>query len=281
MDSFESSNATQQALCLRCKQLSIMPAFLAEDEAVPANGKPIISLGKRSQRNNCDMCRFFLDLSPNYMRDYKQHVRLFDHIRHSSLDPNLPALMGLPRTRFLSVLRENSALQYDYSVKDEITQSGVIVYLPTNLPTPSPSPVHSINATTVDFGLLNSLIKHCQRSHSLCTQVEVRCSLPYIYLINCVEARVVREHPNQNYLALSYVWGQPNSQASSQITTEDKWPDDSFSFSEAPLTVQDAIRVVRNLGSNYLWVDRYCINQNGGLEKKIMIQNMDQIYEKC
>ncbi|PVH88634.1 HET-domain-containing protein [Cadophora sp. DSE1049] len=279
MDSFESSNAIQQSLCLRCKQLDIMPMFLAEDEAVPATGKAIISLGKQSQRVNCDMCRFFLELSPNYMRNHKQHVRLFDHIRQSSLDPNLLALMDLRRTRFLSVLRENATLQYDYSIKDEIVQSGVIVYLPTDLP--APSPVHSINAATVDFGLLSSLIEHCQSSHSLCTQVEVRCSLPYIYLINCAEERVVREHPNQKYLALSYVWGQPNSQESSQNVVEETWPEDSFSFSEAPLTIQDAIRVVRNLGRNYLWVDRYCINQNGGLEKKTMLQNMDQIYENA
>lgn len=281
MDSFVSSNTIQQALCLRCKQLDIIPAFLAEDEAVPATGKSIISLCKRSERPSCEMCRFFLDLSPSYIRNHKQHVRLFDHIRHSSLSPKLSALIDLPRTRFLSVLRENSRLQYDYEIKDEIIQSGIIVYLPTDVSAISPSPVHLINAATVDFGLLNSLIKHCQSSHSLCTQVESRCSLPYIYLINCVEERVVREHPNQNYLALSYVWGEPNSQATSQFTIEEKSPEGPFSFSEAPLTVQDAIRVVRNLGRNYLWVDRYCINQTGGREKMIMLQNMDHIYENA
>jgi len=148
-----------QALCPRCKELDIIPTFLTEEKAVSAPRELVLSLGKRSWRAKCDMCRFFLDLSPNYKRDYKQHVRLFDHIEPSSLDPNLPALMDLPRTRFLSILRENSRLRYDYGVKDEITQSGVVVYLPQDLP--SPSLVHSINTATADFGLLNSLLKHC------------------------------------------------------------------------------------------------------------------------
>jgi len=281
MESFESSNAIQQALCLRCKQLDIMPAFLALDEAVPAAGKPILSLGKLSQRINCDMCRFFLDFSPNYDKNYKLHVRLFDHVRQSISNPNFLALMNLPRTRFLSVLRENSTLHYDYAVKDEITQSGLIIHVPNDLPVLSPPSVRTVNTTSVDFKLLSSLINHCQNSHSQCNQVDDRCSLPYIYLIDCVEERVVREHPNQNYLALSYVWGQPSSQATFRIAYEDKWPEDSFSLSTAPLTVQDAVRVVRNLGMKYLWVDKYCINQKEGPEKQMMLRSMDYIYENA
>ena len=157
--------------------------------------------------------------------------------------------MNLPRTRFLSVLRENSTLHYDYAVKDEIVQSGLIVYVPSDLPAPSPSSVRTVNPTTVDFKLLSSLIDHCQKSHFQCNKVDDQYRLPYIYLIDCIEERVVREHPNQNYLALSYVWGQPSSQAPSQIAYEDKWPGDSFSLSTAPLTtVQDAVRIVRDLG---------------------------------
>lgn len=117
----------------------------------------------------------------------------------------------------------------------------------------------------------------CQGSHTLCTQVEDRYSLLYIYLINC-EERVVRENLSQNYLALSYVRGS-SSQANAQLTFEEKLPEGSFSFNEAPLTVQDAIRVVRNLGREYLWVDKYCINQNDNAEKQMMLRNMDQIYE--
>ena len=56
-------------------------------------------------------------------------------------------------------------------------------------------------------------------------------------------------------------------------------PEDSFSFDEASPTVQDAVRVVRNLGRRYLWVDKYCINQNEKAEQQMMLRNMDLIYE--
>ena len=46
------------------------------------------------------------------------------------------------------------------------------------------------------------------------------------------------------------------------------------------MTVRDAVRVVRSLGKKYLWVDRYCINQDEASEKAMMLQYMDLIYEK-
>lgn len=69
--------------------------------------------------------------------------------------------------------------------------------------------------------------------------------------------------------------------ATFRIAYEDKSPEDSFSLSTAPLTVQGAVRVVQNLGRKYLWVDKYCINQKEGPEKQMMLQNMDHIYENA
>jgi hypothetical protein len=37
--------------------------------------------------------------------------------------------------------------------------------------------------------------------------------------------------------------------------------------------------VVRNLGKRYLWVDKYCIDQQDHNAKDLQIQNMDRIYE--
>jgi hypothetical protein len=46
-----------------------------------------------------------------------------------------------------------------------------------------------------------------------------------------------------------------------------------------PRTVEDAILVTLNLEYNYLWVDRYCINQHGDDEKVMQINQMDLIYQ--
>jgi len=66
-----------------------------------------------------------------------------------------------------------------------------------------------------------------------------------------------------------------------QAAVQGTWPDGSFSFNDAPLTVQDAVRVVRNLQMKFLWVDKYCINQEQGDERRMMLRNMDQIYENA
>jgi hypothetical protein len=102
--------------------------------------------------------------------------------------------MDLPRTRFLSVLRENQGLIYDHSVQDEATQSGVIVYLPTGLSVLNPVPVRSVDAATANFALLGSLIRRCQDSHTLCNQAESQDKLPYIYLIDCIGERELFEN---------------------------------------------------------------------------------------
>lgn len=209
MSSIQSSNGAQQTVCSRCEQFDErLASIIDEDKAIPATGLSLLSLGFRSQKTSCKMCRFLLNFTPNYDKDYKQHVRLFDRVEVSSLDEDFSALTALPQSRFLSVLRENKRLRYEYNVKDEIAQSGILVY---SLASSSSPYICSVNPMTVDFKLLNSWIAYCQGSHALCTQVEGRNSLPYIYLIDCTE-RVVREDTGQDYLALSYVWAS-SSQA--------------------------------------------------------------------
>lgn len=279
-DASKSSHGTRQTICRCSEKLDNVLASIDRDEKIPATGIPVLSLGKRSRRTDCDLCRFFLDFVPKYKGDYKQHIRLFSRIQTFSHHPDHSTLNALPPSRFLSVLRENSRLTYDASILTEIIQSGIWVYIPIDLPS-SPSPtIHSVNPVSVDFKLLESLIAQCQGFHALCNKIEDRHSLPYIYLIDCTEERVIRDYSSQKYMALSYVWGS-SFQARSQTALGTNLPEDSFSFDAASLTIRDAVRVVRNLGRKYLWVDRYCINQDDEAGKKMMLQNMDLIYENA
>ena len=280
MDLSQSSHRTQQTICTRCEQLDNVLPSLNEEEFIPATGISVLSLGKRSRRTNCDLCRFFLDFaSNNHKRNYKQRVRLFDRNGLQAVDPDASVLNALPRSRFLSVLRGNSRCRYDYGMQDVIIQSGIQVYIPIDLRSlPSPT-VRSVNHVTVDFKLLDSLIADCQGFNTLCTKMEHRYSLPYIYLVDCNEERVVREDLSQKY-PLNYVWGS-NYQANSGIAIGKKLPEDSFSFTAASLTVQDAVRVLRNLGRKYLWVDKSCINQNDEADTQMMLRNLDLICENA
>src|SRR5436190_1503220 len=45
-----------------------------------------------------------------------------------------------------------------------------------------------------------------------------------------------------------------------------------------PQVVKDAMVVVRELKGRYLWVDKYCIDQQDSKVKHDQIQNMDKVY---
>jgi hypothetical protein len=85
-------------------------------------------------------------------------------------------------------------------------------------------------------------------------------------LIDCnKQPPAVQEHVwGCKYAALSYVWG---------VTAEDKidWPK----------TVLDAVEVTRQLGLQYLWVDRLCIDQSNVEEKSYLISRMATIYQEA
>jgi hypothetical protein len=275
------STASRQTLCSPCQQLAITLANKSENREIPNSGKALLSLGKRSRKISCNLCRYFVNLSPSYGRNYKLHVRLFDRFDVASFDSKhaLAGSLAHVRTPFLSVLRENAGINYGSCVQEEIFEAGVIVYVPAGHEHSNSSTLHLIEGATADWGLLDSWLNHCQTSHAMCSlRGDRQIGLPYIYLIDCIQGKVVRASASERYLALSYVWGGP---ANRHATVQGPWPEGSFSFNDAPLTIQDAVRVVRNLQMEFLWVDKYCINQERGEERKMMLRNMDQIYENA
>ncbi|PQE09993.1 hypothetical protein CJF31_00003918 [Rutstroemia sp. NJR-2017a BVV2] len=67
------------------------------------------------------------------------------------------------------------------------------------------------------------------------------------------------------YVTLSYVWG--DEQRRQKVGPN------------LPPTIEDAIHVTLKLGYQYLWVDRYCINQGNDSEEISQIQQMGSIYK--
>lgn len=97
--------------------------------------------------------------------------------------------------------------------------------------------------------------------------------LPDVMVIDCCSRRVVAAQPGCHYVALSYVWGSNRSRDVDESFQQD------LHGRRLPQVVQDAMKVVRMLGMQFLWVDRYCINNTEPATKYYMISNMDAIYE--
>lgn len=88
---------------------------------------------------------------------------------------------------------------------------------------------------------------------------------------------------HQPYCTLSYVWGSPVVEDAMddgllpQNLPEDA-VEDGLLAENLPATIEDAIACTLALNVNYLWVDRYCIDQQQHDEKAQEIGRMDEIY---
>ncbi|KAI8665948.1 HET domain-containing protein [Fusarium keratoplasticum] len=81
---------------------------------------------------------------------------------------------------------------------------------------------------------------------------------------------------SSGFAALSYCWGGQQSFTLTRSQSQHLY--DGFSPSELPKTIQDAIRVTRELGLRYLWVDALCIQQDSDQDKAAEISRMETYY---
>lgn len=96
--------------------------------------------------------------------------------------------------------------------------------------------------------------------------------LPGFEVIDCNTRRLVHGAKGAEFAALSYVWGSPPAQGvlPNRTILPNPFPEH---------VIEDALACALKLKIPYLWVDRYCIDQNdtNGTTQHL-IQNMDKIY---
>jgi len=96
-----------------------------------------------------------------------------------------------------------------------------------------------------DFSKIGLHLEACKASHKSC-EPETSLQLLNLRVIDCIDNTVVVAPKGCSFVALSYVWGELFA--------------DSYTFGSHiafPPTIEDAVRSTRELGYQYLWVDRY------------------------
>jgi len=94
-----------------------------------------------------------------------------------------------------------------------------------------------------------------------------------VRLVNCANKR-------GRYLALSHRWIQGpmpkwvTREANNSFKTRFEW----FSIDELPTTVNDAIKVTRELGFQYVWIDSICIIQDSPKDWATEASKMADVY---
>lgn len=264
-------------LCRSCQCLDFEQ--IINNKEIPATGIEIVDIGKRStskRKAACNLCHFFHQLEPNYTKNFTKHLRLFNGIEqgyyYDSVHKTYSKYVSqIPRHPFVCTLRKNAKLSYDHNIEGEIGSAGVACYISHESPTAFR--LYSVDATSTNRKAIAHQLDYCSQHHPICQQQEVAFSrLTYIFLIDCTTGNIVKGYLSDQFLALSYVWGPQNAQSKFDFV-------DFSSLRNAPLTIQDAVTAVLKLGRRYLWVDRYCINQQNKSERNMMIDNMDLIYE--
>jgi hypothetical protein len=273
-------------LCNECTTLDLKSAFEEADDFFSANrdlvlsirewkgarkhfrGLKVADLGMRIKRTTikCSLCRLFA----SYM---------------SSIDePH--ELRAFPLYWIMPFLKMDSKF---FSAHDHRVQPSVLMVVPTAEDQPVVSEsfkqencifrFSEYNRESivpmklrpyVDLDAIREWIDFCEDHHGPgCPKRHAKAKdgteLRGFRVIDCNNETIVPASLDQSFVAISYVWGQTQTQISS------KWPQ----------VVIDAIEVTKALGFGYLWVDRYCIDQNNADEKHDQITNMDTIYESA
>ncbi|KAH7385536.1 heterokaryon incompatibility protein-domain-containing protein [Phaeosphaeria sp. MPI-PUGE-AT-0046c] len=138
----------------------------------------------------------------------------------------------------------------------------------------SPANLYTLSNRKLDPGKIHWTIIHhwlqtCNDNHGCMLSTVPGDFLPGFKVIDIRTRKIVNAPKSCKYVALSYVWG---------TTRENGVADDLSLPDPVPLTIEDAIKCVQALDLWYLWVDRYCIDQNASETKHLMIQGMDRIY---
>ncbi|KAB8217132.1 heterokaryon incompatibility protein-domain-containing protein [Aspergillus novoparasiticus] len=244
----------QPTLCSRCKTISLDDLFqeVTGSELVEPNPSLVLDRTPEWASSACSLCNFFLDMVPHEERDTCQTISIYRawlSSRNGSTDHMpLNAQYIAPRTALLVQTHRD---------RPTVSELPFVNY------SKAPDTPVLINHEKVRYGTLRkwyNLIQKIPRE-----EIDV---LP-VSVIDCHKREIVPVCGPCDYVALSYVWGQTAAQ---EAPKGDSLP------RHLPCIVEDAMTVVRELGLQYLWVDRYCLDQSNKAEFQAQLNQMADIY---
>lgn len=286
----KSDLACDQHLCARCRSIDFQAIFAIDSKILNSDGLRVFDISVRPSmtQSDCPLCRIFASMiflcNENVVRiqlgntdgDFNCHLRAFTTERFWEMATKVERQRA-NKSIVISLCESRSVTDVSVFDKDNFLHRGVIQRA---------SPAHSTLSITTSSRCLPSLQKFpqdrmrallddCQNFHKDCSRVNARFPQG-ARLIDCESKSIVPLTSKQKYLTLSYVWGTSLSQ---QKEKEAQIACDSRLLPRViPQTVEDAIEITIALGFQYLWVDRYCIEQHHADDKAHQIKEMAYIY---
>ncbi|KAF7569443.1 HET domain containing protein [Pyrenophora tritici-repentis] len=178
-----------------------------------------------------------------------------------------------------SIVREGATLRLGYEEYPRLEREDIPIGFPA-----LPDPVSAAR-----FVLLRTWLEWCNTTHA-CNQQDVRsqgASPTRLIYVGHADAEVLHLYlpkgtKGVKYTALSHCWGnEPPSEGDPRYCTTDGNISarlNRFSLSELPKTFQDAVRVTRELGIEYLWIDSLCIIQWNAEDWECEAGRMEDVF---
>jgi hypothetical protein len=232
-----------------------------------------------SRESSCPLCTFFssMRIRPGLHQRYKllAFPSSESWMWRTDVLRKHPAWKDIKDTAFLAVVPDDDMLplvghEEHWMVKD-IPRTGVIYRLQAgDEHNPDADVLARPNELQSEacLRLAKEWLDTCRRCHSsTCGKRGKHDPVSRGFrLIDCMaDPPKVEPHPwGTKFAALSYVWGRSDAD-------KEDWP----------RTVLDAVAVTKEMGLQYIWVDRLCINQSDKDETAYLISRMTTIYEEA
>jgi hypothetical protein len=253
-------NARAEAeLCGRCQNIDFHALFDRKEEISRENGLFVLRLDKLVYDPVCPACHLFygVALPHDRLTSGVYHIRSF--------------LVG--DAIGLTVVHGADKRRISLRTKIDCFKRGFLI-ASTEVPLKKARQMATsaaVDASKVNYDHCKAWLQHCEGSHRQRCRVESvprRSDLPLV-CIDCITQEIHPISPEEDYCALSYVWGATKKVASQEQGRVPK---------NIEQVIRDAMEAVKQLGKRYLWVDRYCVEQQDHRIKAAQIGAMDQIY---
>ena len=293
-DAFKANNgASAEPYCTTCAAINfkrILRDGLSDENAVSLGF--LLDIIKRS--NQCIFCclvstlirrRWCLDDHPDI--DLQRVECSFVAFSCGTLDPKLEErkqshrLYIYPSVRPSEISRAMIAAGLDLSLTIQLMEEDAHKFS-------RKKDLHGRRMTdAVDVKMIKRWVHLCESQHGdVCESAWWRAKdegLPgFVRMVDVVQMALVPASPNCRYVALSYVWGGPgDAYWTIKANVTARGSPGGLDESILPATIIDSIRLVRQVGERYLWIDALCIVQDSLEDKADQIHNMDLIYSRA
>ena len=304
-NSVPSGQCTEEKVCEDCLDIDFEGTFQIPDIRQIPYGVPVAELGKKTAewgQAACPMCRLFAAVRVPQDKtavagSLEYHLRAYSFLtatNHLYPDVSLPEPIKMADIPCLLVLggkgRGQSpidgpqlpSLDAIATMISRGQSSGIICPVVSSATVFSPRfGTRRLLSNRIDYGLLQGWYQFCEQHHRETCATNSKDYPEKLKVIDCQARKIVASPPGCLYVALSYVWGQQQSTTTAWFEKPCRKIEPGILFPDTiPSVINDAMTVALELGWQYLWVDRYCIDQDDEA-KHVQINQMDKVYSSA